>query len=86
MDVNFKVQGDRSIQTILLIHGGGESLSVWDAWLAQFGDQFCFVTVELPGHGLTAPYLVDIYLSKRFSKFVARIGSKHPAMNTVCPM
>jgi pimeloyl-ACP methyl ester carboxylesterase len=71
MDVNFKVQGDRSKRTMLLIHGGGDSLSVWDAWIAQFGDQFRFISVDLPGHGLTAPYPDREYSTKRFANFVA---------------
>ena len=71
MDVNFKVQGDRSKRTILLIHGGGDSLSVWDAWTGRFGDGYCFVSVDLPGHGLTAPYPDAIYSTKRFAMFVA---------------
>lgn len=71
MEVNFTVQGDRSKRTLLLIHGGGDSLSVWQPWIAHFGDQFCFISLDLPGHGLTAPFADGIYSTNRFARFVA---------------
>lgn len=71
MDVNYKIQGDRAKRTLLLIHGGGDSLSVWETWIAHFGDEFCFVSVDLPGHGLTAPFPDGVHSTKRFAQFVA---------------
>ncbi|QUR68932.1 alpha/beta fold hydrolase [Mycobacterium spongiae] len=71
MEVNYKVRGDRSHRTILLIHGGGDSLSVWESWVDHFGGQFCFISVDLPGHGLTAPFPDGIYSTKRFARFVS---------------
>ena len=56
---------------MLLIHGGGDSLSVWEPWIAHFGDRFCFISVDLPGHGLTDPFPDGIYSTKRFARFVA---------------
>jgi len=71
MEVNFRTQGDPSKRPMLLIHGGGDSLSVWNAWIAHFDDQFHFISVDLPGHGLTGPYPDGPYSTERFAAFVA---------------
>lgn len=39
--------------TLLLIHGFSSSLHTWEPWVAQLGDSYRIVSLDLPGHGLT---------------------------------
>lgn len=58
---HYRMQGNRSGQTILLLHGSNASLHTWEPWVAELSDQFFIVTVDLPGHGLTGPVPGDDY-------------------------
>ncbi|MBC7767527.1 MAG: alpha/beta hydrolase [Phycisphaerales bacterium] len=40
--------------TLLLIHGFSASLHTWEPWVARLGDTYRIVSIDLPGHGLTA--------------------------------
>lgn len=40
---------------LLLIHGTAASLHTWDAWVAELGERYRLVRLDLPGFGLTGP-------------------------------
>jgi pimeloyl-ACP methyl ester carboxylesterase len=42
--------------TILLLHGYLETLYVWEDFIALFPKNFRFITIDLPGHGLTGTH------------------------------
>mgnify|MGYP005843325809 CR=1 FL=1 len=46
-------EGNRDGETIVLVHGSNASLHTWEPWVAELGDTFRIVTLDLPGHGLT---------------------------------
>lgn len=73
MAVNVRRQGDPAKRAMVLIHGGGDSLSVWDPWIAEMGDRFHFIAVDLPGHGLSDGYADGVYSTERFAEFVADV-------------
>ncbi len=52
--VHYRDQG--SGPTLLLLHGFGSSLHTWDGWVAELGDAFRLVRLDLPGFGLTGPF------------------------------
>lgn len=55
MSVNYRVEGNKQGQTLLLIHGGFDSLNGWDSWNSTLEKDFKMVSVDMPGHGLTDP-------------------------------
>lgn len=67
---NYNVQGNPDGQTILLVHGGGDSQGTWQPWIDILGDTYQFITVDLPGHGLTDPLPYSDYNSENFGKFL----------------
>lgn len=67
---HYRMQGNRSGQTILLLHGSNASLHTWEPWVAELSDQFFVVTVDLPGHGLTGPVQGDDYTYEGMVAFV----------------
>lgn len=42
--------------TILLLHGYLETLYVWDEFIELFPKNFRFISIDLPGHGLTGTH------------------------------
>lgn len=54
MHLNIKTQG--SGPPLVLLHGWGFSSAVWDAVLPRLSADFTTYTVDLPGHGASAPW------------------------------
>ena len=42
--------------TILLLHGYLETLYVWEEFIGLFPKNFRFISIDLPGHGLTGTH------------------------------
>jgi pimeloyl-ACP methyl ester carboxylesterase len=51
--VHYRIEGRADGQTALLLHGVGGDLDVWSGWVAELGDRYRIVSIDLPGHGLT---------------------------------
>ncbi len=62
--VHYRDQG--SGPTLLLLHGFGSSLHTWDGWVAELGDAFRLVRLDLPGFGLTGPFPQPDYRAERY--------------------
>lgn len=68
--VHFRDQGQRNGPAIVLLHGSNASLHTWEPWVAQIGDQFRMVSLDLPSHGLTGAVPGDDYSSEAMAQFV----------------
>lgn len=68
--VHYRDQGQRNGPAIVLLHGSNASLHAWEPWVAQIGDQFRLVSIDLPGHGLTGPVPGDDYSQEAMTQFV----------------
>ncbi|MDZ4869269.1 MAG: alpha/beta hydrolase [Alphaproteobacteria bacterium] len=68
--VHYRNQGSRSGPALVLLHGSNSSLHTWEPWVAQIGDAFHMISVDLPGHGLTGPVPGDDYSQEGMAKFV----------------
>lgn len=51
--VHFKDEGRGPV--LVLLHGFAASLHTWDGWVAELGDTFRIIRLDLPGYGLTGP-------------------------------
>lgn len=58
---HYRMQGNRSGKTIVLLHGSNSSLHTWEPWVEHLSDDSFIVTVDLPGHGLTGAVPGDDY-------------------------
>ncbi|WP_420590592.1 alpha/beta fold hydrolase [Bacterioplanoides sp.] len=54
--INYRVQGENNQKTLLMVHGGGDSLSVWNRWADQLQQDYRVIRIDMPGHGLSDPY------------------------------
>jgi pimeloyl-ACP methyl ester carboxylesterase len=55
---------------LVLIHGAGGSLHVWEGWVRELGSQARLISVDLPGHGLTGAWPRNEYTVEAYTDFV----------------
>jgi pimeloyl-ACP methyl ester carboxylesterase len=62
-------------KTIVLLHGTSASLHTWQGWMDELSDEYCVVSMDLPGFGLTGPYANDAtqYTSANYADFVIQV-------------
>lgn len=70
INVNYRVQGEDNEQAIILIHGGGDSLSVWNQWADELKKKYKVVRLDMAGHGLTDPFQDGKYSTPRWAEFL----------------
>lgn len=73
--VHYRNQGQRNGPALVLLHGSNSSLHTWEPWVAQIGDAFHMISVDLPGHGLTGPTPGEDYSQEGMAKFVDEFTS-----------
>ncbi|WP_444906975.1 alpha/beta fold hydrolase [Microbulbifer sp. SSSA008] len=71
LSVNYREMGPIDGVNILCLHGGGDSLSAWNAWATKLVEKYHVILVDLPGHGLTDPLPGGTYTPKHFADFIA---------------
>jgi pimeloyl-ACP methyl ester carboxylesterase len=54
-EIHYRIEGQETAPTLLLIHGTYSSLQTWDGWIEELADQFRLVRLDMPGFGLTGP-------------------------------
>lgn len=62
-------------EAIVLLHGTSASLHTWQGWTQALSDEYCVVSMDLPGFGLTGPYTDEStkYSSANYAKFVIQV-------------
>lgn len=72
--LHYRDQGDPSRPVLVLLHGYGDSYATWEAWAERLQDRYRVISLDLPGHGLTAApadYTLDL---ERYADLVARFA------------
>jgi pimeloyl-ACP methyl ester carboxylesterase len=73
--VHMRDEGPRTDEVpLVLIHGTGDSLHTWEAWVQALKSQRRVIRFDLPGFGLTGPfagsYTPDDYRGDTYARFV----------------
>jgi pimeloyl-ACP methyl ester carboxylesterase len=63
-------QGNPDGIPLVLIHGAGGSLDVWEGWARELGSKVRLISVDLPGHGLTGAWPRDDYTVDAYADFI----------------
>lgn len=65
-------------KTVVLLHGTSASLHTWQGWTRELSDDYCVISMDLPGFGLTGPYTDKStrYDSVNYAKFVIDVLDK----------
>ena len=69
------IAGKSLPEAIVLLHGTSASLHTWQGWTKELSDEYCVVSMDLPGFGLTGPYTDEStkYSSANYAKFVVQV-------------
>lgn len=68
--------GDPSGIPLVLLHGAGSSLHMWDGWTEMLSDHFRLIRLDLPGHGLTGRVPGDDYSRGAMAAFVVQAADE----------
>jgi len=62
-------------EVMVLLHGTSASVHTWEGWTTQLSDEYCVVSMDLPGFGLTGPYAdkTTKYTSANYAAFVVEL-------------
>ena len=65
-------------ETIVLLHGTSASLHTWQGWTEALSAEYCVVSMDLPGFGLTGPFVnkTTEYTSANYASFVIEVLDK----------
>ena len=55
---------------LVLIHGSGGSLHVWEGWACELRSKRRLISVDLPGHGLTGAWPSGAYTVEAYADFI----------------
>jgi pimeloyl-ACP methyl ester carboxylesterase len=61
LNVHYRDQGNPEGKPIIFIHGSNASLHTWEQIIANMGDDYRLISLDLPGHGLTGQHPDDDY-------------------------
>jgi pimeloyl-ACP methyl ester carboxylesterase len=67
-------QGNPAGIPLVLIHGAGGSLHVWEGWVRELGSTARLISVDLPGHGLTGAWPRQEYTVEAYADFVKALA------------
>lgn len=77
MSVHVRDEGPLSDQSpLLLLHGTSSSLHTWEAWSAELRSKRRVISVDLPGYGLTGPFIDGDYRLTHYTLFVKQLLDK----------
>lgn len=72
MQVHVRDEGPRDDpQPLVLLHGTSASLHTWEGWVKALKDQHRVITLDMPGFGLTGPFLTHDYSMQHYVGFLA---------------
>ncbi|MCB1644383.1 MAG: alpha/beta hydrolase [Pseudomonadales bacterium] len=71
--IHYRDQGNPDGEPLVLIHGSNASLHAWEPWVAELGDEYRIVTLDLPGHGLTGAVPSRDYSTEAYVGVVAAV-------------
>lgn len=63
--LHLRDEGPRDAPPVLLLHGFGVSLHLWDGWAPRLAELFRVIRCDLPGFGLTGPDPTGDYSDER---------------------
>jgi pimeloyl-ACP methyl ester carboxylesterase len=74
--VHYQEDGDPKAQTLVLLHGFGDSYTSWESWVRDLKGRFHVITLDFPGHGLTRAPAGYQLSGAGLADFVADFASK----------
>ncbi len=67
-------EGNPAGVPVVLIHGSGGSLHVWEGWVQELRSTARLISVDLPGHGLTGAWPRGVYTVEAYADFIEELA------------
>ena len=71
--VHIRDEGNPDGEVLILLHGFGMSLHVWEKWVAELGNNYRLVSFDWPGHGLSTPVRDDDYSRNAMTSYLTNV-------------
>ena len=71
--VHIRDEGNPDGEVLILLHGFGMSLHVWEKWVAELGDTYRLVSFDWLGHGLSTPVRDDDYSRNAMTRYLTNV-------------
>ena len=71
--VHIRDEGNPDGEVLILLHGFGMSLHVWEKWVAELGNTYRLVSFDWPGHGLSTPVRDDDYSRNSMTSYLTNV-------------
>jgi pimeloyl-ACP methyl ester carboxylesterase len=66
MQVHYRINGNDSNETVVLIHGTASSLHTWEGWTKELEKNYRVISFDMPGFGITGPEPNGVYTRERY--------------------
>lgn len=77
MSVHVRDEGPRADRSpLILLHGTSSSLHTWEGWVVGLRSQRRVISVDLPGYGLTGPFIDGDYRLEHYTRFLTELLHK----------
>ncbi|WP_339490447.1 alpha/beta fold hydrolase [Pseudomonas sp. EL_65y_Pfl2_R95] len=74
LQVHIRDQGPRDdAEPLFLLHGTSASLHTWQGWAAQLKARHRIISIDLPGFGLTGPFIDGDYSLDHYQRFLEQL-------------
>lgn len=83
LKVHYRDEGNRTGDTLVLVHGFSASLHTWEPWVAELKDDYRVISLDLPGHGLTRNPPPEKMNVAYFAEAVGEVASRLQAEDYV---
>lgn len=70
--LHYRDEGPVAAPVLLLLHGYGDSHATWEGWAAELRARHRVISLDLPGHGLTAAPAGTVIDRDAFARIVRR--------------
>jgi pimeloyl-ACP methyl ester carboxylesterase len=63
-------------EPLILLHGVSSSLLTWDVWHKELSKDFRVISIDVPGFGISGPFLNDDYSYDNYMLFLEKLLTK----------
>ena len=71
--VHIRDEGNPNGEVLVLLHGFGMSLHVWEKWVAELGDTYRLISFDWPGYGLSTPIRDGTYSRNEMTDYLVSV-------------
>jgi len=72
-NIHYRDQGSKDLPAMVMIHGMSSHLQTWEPLIAEMGDDYRIISLDLPGFGITGPNPTGEYGPEIYTEAVVTV-------------